>query len=247
MTMVDALGRMGEIQARLVQLNDLAAGGTGAATSSSTVGAAGGTAGTSAASSVSATSFADALAAATGTAAASGTAGSGATGAGVVAAAETYLGVPYVFGGEDSTGMDCSGLVQRVYADLGIEVPRLVSGQMTIGTEVGSLAEAKPGDLIVTGGGDHILIYAGNNQVIHAPYEGRTVSKVDAYMDDSEITTIRRVIPDQAATASVASSSTDLLTAAFASMFNGAASTGSATSGSAASSASALSLSGLFS
>ncbi|POH61464.1 NlpC/P60 family protein [Cryobacterium zongtaii] len=239
MTMVEALGRMGEIQARLVQLNDLVAGGTGAASSTATAGS---TAGTS----VSATSFADALAAATGTpAAASGTAGSGATGAGVVAAAEKYLGVPYVFGGEDSTGMDCSGLVQRVYADLGIEVPRLVSGQMTIGTEVASLAEAKPGDLIVTGGGDHILIYAGNNQVIHAPYEGRTVSKVDAYMDDSEITTIRRVIPDRAAaTAGAASSSTDLLTAAYASMFNGAASTGSA---SGASSASGLSLSGLFS
>ena len=242
MTMVDALGRMGEIQARLVQLNDLVAGGTGVTASS--------TASSTAASAVSATSFADALAAATGTAATTtGTAGSGATGAGVVAAAEKYLGVPYVFGGEDSSGMDCSGLVQRVYADLGIEVPRLVSGQMTIGTEVASLAEAKPGDLIVTGGGDHILIYAGNNQVIHAPYEGRTVSKVDAYMDDSEITTIRRVIPDQAA-ASVASNSTDLLTAAFASMFNGTSSNGSssasALSGSALST-SALSTSGLLS
>ncbi|WP_130176795.1 C40 family peptidase [Cryobacterium sp. SO1] len=222
MTMVDALGRMGEIQSRLVQLNDLVSGGTGLATTS--------TASSTAASAVSATSFADAFAAATGTAAtgaatgaatATGAAGSGATGAGVVAAAEKYLGVPYVFGGEDSSGMDCSGLVQRVYADLGIEVPRLVSGQMTIGTEVASLAEAKPGDLIVTGGGDHILIYAGNNQVIHAPYEGRTVCKVDAYMDDSEITTIRRVIPDQAATAGQASNSTDMLTAAFASMFNG--------------------------
>ncbi|TFD87310.1 NlpC/P60 family protein [Cryobacterium lactosi] len=219
MTMVDALGRMGEIQSRLVQLNDLVSGGTGIAKSS--------TASSTAASAVSATSFADALAAATGTAAAAtGTAGSGATGAGVVAAAEKYLGVPYVFGGEDSSGMDCSGLVQRVYADLGIEVPRLVSGQMTIGTEVASLAEAKPGDLIVTGGGDHILIYAGNNQVIHAPYEGRTVCKVDAYMDDSEITTIRRVIPDQAATAGLPANSTDLLTAAFASMFNGTSSSG---------------------
>ena len=214
--MVDALGRVGEIQARLVQLNDLIAGGTGvtaATTSTSTTAA-----------TTTATTFADALAAATGTAATGSIANpAGATGAGVVAAAEKYLGVPYVFGGEDSTGMDCSGLVQRVYADLGIDVPRLVSGQMTIGTEVASLAEAKPGDLIVTGGGEHILIYAGNNQVIHAPYAGRTVCKVEAYMDDSDIDTIRRVIPDQAATAATASSAgttTDLLTAAFASMFN---------------------------
>ena len=214
--MVDALGRVGEIQARLVQLNDLIAGGTGVTTATTST--------STTAATTTATTFADALAAATGTAATGSIANpAGATGAGVVAAAEKYLGVPYVFGGEDSTGMDCSGLVQRVYADLGIDVPRLVSGQMTIGTEVASLAEAKPGDLIVTGGGEHILIYAGNNQVIHAPYAGRTVCKVEAYMDDSDIDTIRRVIPDQAATAATASTAgttTDLLTAAFASMFN---------------------------
>lgn len=220
MTMVDALGRVGEIQARLVQLNDLVGGGSGITSATSA-------AGTS--TTETATSFADALAAATGTAATStADAATGATtGGDIVSAAEKYLGVPYVFGGEDSSGMDCSGLVQRVYADMGIDVPRLVSGQMTIGTEVASLANAKPGDLIVTGGGEHVLIYAGDNQVIHAPYEGRTVCKVDAYMDDSEIDTIRRVIPDAAAstTASttantVASSgSTDLLSAAFASLF----------------------------
>ena len=72
--------------------------------------------------------------------------------------------------------MDCSGLVQRVLADLGIEVPRVVSSQQTMGTEVGSLAEAQPGDLIVTDNADHIVIYAGNGMIIHAPYEGRTVS-----------------------------------------------------------------------
>ncbi len=126
-----------------------------------------------------------------------------ATGNDIVAAAKKYLGVPYVFGGEDGSGMDCSGLVQRVYADLGIDMPRLVSGQMKVGTEVASLAEAQPGDLIVTGGGDHILIYAGDNKVIHAPYEGRTVSLVDAYMSESDITTIRRIIPAGAAPASL--------------------------------------------
>jgi cell wall-associated NlpC family hydrolase len=209
----DAVGRVGEIQARLVQLNDLVAGRTGAATAATSAPGAAATA----------TSFADALAAATGTTAAGGTPAvpntGGATGTDIVTAAEKYLGVPYVFGGEDSSGMDCSGLVQKVYADLGIEVPRLVSGQMTIGTEVASLAEAKPGDLIVTGGGEHILIYAGNNQVIHAPYEGRTVCKVEAYMNDSDIDTIRRVIPD--AVAAPASNSTDLVSAALASLFNG--------------------------
>jgi peptidoglycan DL-endopeptidase CwlO len=196
MTMIEAIGRIDQIESTLLQLSGTKTGP--AKTDASAM-------------------FAASLASALGTAKTAATSSTipnpgAATGTDVVASAEKYLGVPYVFGGEDSSGMDCSGLVQRVYADLGIEVPRLVSGQMKIGTAVGSLAEAKPGDLIVTGGGDHILIYAGNNKVIHAPYEGRTVSLVDAYMKDSDIDTIRRVIPDRgtvtaAATASAAAMS----------------------------------------
>lgn len=120
-------------------------------------------------------------------------------------AAMKYIGVPYVFGGEDSSGMDCSGLVQRVYADLGIDLPRLVSGQMHAGTEVPSLAQAQPGDLIVTDNADHIVIYAGDNKVIHAPYEGRNVSYVERWFDESDIVTIRRIIPNQSVSASPAS------------------------------------------
>ncbi|TFD73994.1 C40 family peptidase [Cryobacterium fucosi] len=218
MTMVAMLSRVSDIRATLEQL--------------STVDATAKSAATTAAGNASSSTFADVLASAAG-ASTSATAATGtvaanpgsATGADVVKAAEKYLGVPYVFGGEDRSGMDCSGLVQRVYADMGITVPRLVSGQMKIGTEVASLAEAKPGDLIVTGGGDHILIYAGDHKVIHAPYEGRTVSKVEAYMDDSEITTIRRVIPDAPAAAAGSTRSsagtTDLVNAAFASLLKG--------------------------
>ncbi|WP_353987990.1 NlpC/P60 family protein [Ruicaihuangia caeni] len=121
----------------------------------------------------------------------------GAHGAGggeaIVAAAKRYLGVPYVFGGEDRSGMDCSGLVQRVFADLGIDVPRLVRHQQHLGTEVSSLADAQPGDLIVTHNADHIVIYAGDGQIIHAPYAGRTVSLQPNYLTDADIKTIRRV------------------------------------------------------
>ncbi|HSP76229.1 MAG TPA: C40 family peptidase [Cryobacterium sp.] len=214
MTMIAAMSRVSEIQATLVQLSS----GVNAQKTQTV----------SAASSAAAGTFADALASASGAAVAGPAAVNpdGATGTDVVEAAKRYLGVPYVFGGEDASGMDCSGLVQTVYAEMGIAVPRLVSGQMKIGTEVGSLAEARPGDLIVTGGGDHILIYAGNNKVIHAPYEGRTVSLVEAYMDDSEITTIRRVIPDApaAGTSSAPASSVagSQLSAALASFLNGA-------------------------
>lgn len=205
MTMAAMLSRVSDIRATLDQMS------TVRATASSTATTAAGTASSSA--------FADALASVTGAAGVTGVNTGSATGADIVTSAEKYLGVPYVFGGEDSSGMDCSGLVQKVYADMGITVPRLVSGQMKIGTEVASLADAKPGDLIVTAGGDHILIYAGDHKVIHAPYEGRTVSKVEAYMDDSEITTIRRVIPDVPTTTA---GTTDLVNAAFASLLKGA-------------------------
>ncbi|TFD65274.1 C40 family peptidase [Cryobacterium ruanii] len=203
MTMIAAMGRISQIQATLQQLSSMS---TERVTT---------TAATAAAASASADNFAATLAAALGTSATSATgSANGTTGAEVVASAEKYLGVPYVFGGEDSSGMDCSGLVQTVYADIGIELPRLVSGQMKMGTEVASLAEAQPGDLIVTGGGDHILIYAGDNKVIHAPYPGRTVCLREAYMTDADITTIRRIIPTP--TAATGTGSTDMLSVAFA-------------------------------
>lgn len=141
--------------------------------------------------------FADALAATTDSS--SALLGDGTvTGDDVAAAARKYEGVPYVFGGTTSSGMDCSGLVQTAFADLGVDVPRLVSGQEKVGTEVPSLAEAKPGDLIVTDGGDHISIYLGDNTVIHAPYEGRNVSVQKLWVGDEGIKTIRRIVPAEA-------------------------------------------------
>ena len=120
------------------------------------------------------------------------------TGNGIVSAAESYEGVPYVFGGTSRDGIDCTGLVQQALADAGITVGRSMDEQMTAGKEVGKLADAKPGDLIVLDGGAHIVIYAGNGNVIHAPYEGRTVTEQKAWFDDSDIVTIRRVAPDAA-------------------------------------------------
>lgn len=122
-------------------------------------------------------------------------AGGGADGQAIVDGAMRYLGVPYVLGGDDETGMDCSGLVQRVLGELGIEAPRRASQQQHLGTEVGSLAEAQPGDLIVTHNADHIVIYAGDGMIVHAPYEGRTVSYQPNYLSDADIQTIRRVVP----------------------------------------------------
>jgi len=150
------------------------------------------------------------------------------TGADVVKDAEKYLGVPYVFGGESTSGMDCSGLVQKTFKDLGVSLTRGVSTQKLQGQAVDGLANAQPGDLIVFKGGGHIGIYAGNDEVIHAPYPGRTVSLQKLWVGDSGIETIRRIVPSTSGSATVSSSAaTDATSSA----------TATATAASAASSA----------
>ncbi|WP_454085660.1 NlpC/P60 family protein [Georgenia sp. Marseille-Q6866] len=103
------------------------------------------------------------------------------TGDALVESAKKYLGVPYVWGGESLSegGLDCSGLVQLAMKDLGVDVPRVARDQMKIGTEVPSIDQARPGDLVVTRGGGHIGIYAGDNTWIHAPTRGEGQARRD--------------------------------------------------------------------
>ncbi|TAM68382.1 MAG: NlpC/P60 family protein [Microbacteriaceae bacterium] len=139
----------------------------------------------------------------------------GTTGQDIVDDARKYLGVPYVFGGTTTSGMDCSGLVQTVLRDEGISAGRLVHDQATLGTPVASLKDAQPGDLIVLKNNEHIVIYAGNGKVIHAPHAGTVVKEVSNWLTDSDIETIRRVAPGRSpATASVGAANASALTAA---------------------------------
>lgn len=98
----------------------------------------------------------------------------------VVEIAKQYLGVPYKFGGETpQEGFDCSGLVQYVFSLRGVALTRLANEQYLQGEPV-SKAELRPGDLVffnISGKGvDHVGIYAGDAQFIHAPRTGRVVS-----------------------------------------------------------------------
>lgn len=145
-------------------------------------------------------SFASALEAAGGTVANA----DGVTGQDVVEEAKKYLGLPYVWGGTDpDVGLDCSGLVQLVYKNLGIDLPRVSYQQAAEGTPVASLAEAQPGDLIAwdnssrNNGVDHIAIYIGDGKMIEAPRTGLDVRIIDV---PSEPDVIRRIIEPAAAT-----------------------------------------------
>jgi len=117
------------------------------------------------------------------------------TGDDVVTDAEKYLGVPYRFGGTNpESGLDCSGFVQRAYADLGIKLPRVAKDQAKEGTAVPSLARAKPGDLLAFNSPvSHIGIYVGDNKMIVAPHTGDHVKIQTVY---GTPTAIRRIIPD---------------------------------------------------
>lgn len=118
--------------------------------------------------------FASALASATGAGAGARSAPAGPSGGDIVTAAKKYLGTPYVFGGADpGKGLDCSGLVQRAYQDLGIDLPRSSWQQAKAGRPVASLDEAKPGDILAFGSPvDHVAIYLGDHKMIAAPKPG---------------------------------------------------------------------------
>lgn len=95
--------------------------------------------------------------------------------ASAIAAAQAALGKPYVWGANGPAGFDCSGLTQWAYAQAGVSLPRTSQAQRYAGQQV-PLSQAQPGDLVAyRSDASHIGMYAGNGQVIHAPYPGAPV------------------------------------------------------------------------
>ena len=93
----------------------------------------------------------------------------------VVATAKQYIGTPYVFGGADPSGFDCSGYIMYVYAQYGISLAHSVPLQDAAGTTIPE-SQAQPGDVVVFNDGSHDGFYMGNGMIMDAPKPGGSVS-----------------------------------------------------------------------
>ena len=80
----------------------------------------------------------------------------------------------YVWGGATPAGFDCSGLVMYVYAQLGISLPHFAARSTSSGVAV-SEDQLQPGDLVFFDALDHVGIYIGGGEFVHAPHTGDVV------------------------------------------------------------------------
>ncbi len=99
--------------------------------------------------------------------------------------AKTQLGVPYVWGGTAwGKGLDCSGLIQNIFAHAGIKLPRVTYDQWNVGKAV-SMKGLRPGDVVFFDtdhshpGPDHVGMYIGGGKMIEAPRPGKGVQITD--------------------------------------------------------------------
>lgn len=89
----------------------------------------------------------------------------------IIQFAYKYLGYPYILGANGPDAFDCSSYVKHVFGNFGISLPRVTYDQVNCGTPI-SYDQLQPGDLVFTEGSaarpDHVGIYVGGGQIIHA-------------------------------------------------------------------------------
>lgn len=116
------------------------------------------------------------------TAASAGGGGGSAGGQAAIATARQYLGVPYVWGGESGSGLDCSGLTKLAWEAAGVSLPHDSRQQYLQGTQV-PVDQAQPGDLLFWSDDGsqpniyHVAMFLGGDQMIEAPTFGQTVKE----------------------------------------------------------------------
>ena len=104
----------------------------------------------------------------------------------ILATAYAQTGVKYLYGGTNpQRGLDCSGFVQYVYSQNGIDLPRTTNDQIRIGTKI-DRKDLRPGDLVFYWRNrglrtKHVGIYTGGGLLIHSPRTGYTVQETEAF------------------------------------------------------------------
>jgi len=108
--------------------------------------------------------------------------------------AESFIGVPYLWGGTTALGLDCSGFVQQVYRLNGVALPRDADQQAMLGRKV---EEARAGDLMFFGADSvtHVALATGASEFIHAPMKGGVVEH-NRLGGDRRLLGIRRYLPE---------------------------------------------------
>jgi len=92
---------------------------------------------------------------------------------GIVGIAQSFFGVPYVYGGSSPSGFDCSGFTSYVYRQAGISIPRTASAQQAAATRV---SNPSPGDLVFFGSpAYHVGIYVSPGRMIDAQRTGTVI------------------------------------------------------------------------
>ena len=117
----------------------------------------------------------------------------------LITIAQSLLNAPYLWGGKNAMGMDCSGFTQVVYATQGINLLRNAREQMTQGELVPSLAEAQPGDLAFFDHADrdpkatnisHVGLLLSPTEIIHCSgcVHIDTIDEQGIHLPDGELT-----------------------------------------------------------
>ncbi len=126
----------------------------------------------------------------------------------ILESAYSYLGTPYRYGGATPAGFDCSGFVRQVFTENGITLSRSSREQAHEGVPI-PLSELKPGDLIffnMNAGNkrpiDHVGVYIGDGQFIHASSKGARAITIDALESGTYLPKVvgaRRILADSGA------------------------------------------------
>lgn len=112
----------------------------------------------------------------------------------VVAYARRQVGVSYSWGGiSPNTGFDCSGLVYAAYRSIGKTIPHSTWDQMHLGRPV-RFGGLRPGDLLFTEGGGHVVLVVSKGAAISAPQTGEHVRYVDLGSLRGEFAGARRLL-----------------------------------------------------